>query len=246
MTMLSVKKNIPNFITSLNIASGFTAIIFASHGNILLASWFIAAAMIFDFFDGFAARLLNAYSDMGKELDSLADIVSFGVAPAVILYQLMMKACYPLGQFSQLSIILVLSVMPVCAALRLAIFNLDTSQTTNFKGLATPANAIAVISIVFASSFSDSKIIEFLINSPVAIIIITITLSLLMVSRLDFFSLKVSSLKFKGNESRYLMLVLLVIVFAITKAAGVALIIPVYIIASLTSGWVFRNQGNCS
>ena len=232
-----MKKYIPNFITSLNVASGFTAIISASHGNILIASWFIAAAMIFDFLDGFSARLLKAYSDTGKELDSLADIVSFGVAPAVILYQLIINACSFESQFSQFLIILVLSVMPICAALRLAIFNLDTSQIANFKGLATPANAIAVITLVFASNFSDSETIEFLINSPVAIIIITIILSLLMVSRLDFFSLKISSLKFKGNESRYLMLVLLVIVFAITGIAGAALIIPVYIIASLTSRW---------
>ena len=228
-----MKKYVPNFITSLNVASGFTAIILASNGNTLMAAWFITAAMIFDFLDGFSARLLNAYSDIGKELDSLADIVSFGVAPAVILYQLMMNACPSAG----LPIILILSAMPVCAALRLAIFNLDTSQTTNFKGLATPANAIAVIAMVFASHFSDSEIIAFLINSPAAIIIITITLSLLMVSRLELFSLKVSNLRLKGNESIYLMLVLLVIVFAISGIAGAALIIPVYIITSLTSRW---------
>ena len=232
-----MKKYIPNFITSLNLASGFAAIILASQGSILLAAWFIAAAMVFDFFDGFSARILNAYSDVGKELDSLADIVSFGVAPAIILYQLTMNVCSSVGQFPQLLIILILSIMPVCAALRLAIFNVDTSQTVNFKGLATPANAIAVISMVFASSFSDSEVIAFLINSPAALIIITIILSLLMVSRLELFSLKVSSLKLKGNESRYLMLVLLVIVFAIIGIAGVALIIPVYIIASLTSRW---------
>ena len=232
-----MKKHIPNFITSLNIASGFSAIILASNGNILMASWFITAAMIFDFFDGFSARLLKAYSDVGKQLDSLADIVSFGVAPAVILYQLMINTCFSETQFSQILIILVLSVMPICAALRLAIFNLDTSQTVNFKGLATPANAIAVITLVFASHFSDCEIIAFLVNSPVAIVILTITLSLLMVSRLDLFSLKISSFKLKGNESRYLMLALLVIVFAVIGIAALALIIPVYIIASLTSRW---------
>ena len=232
-----MRKYIPNFITSLNLASGFAAIIFASHGDVLMASWLITAAMIFDFFDGFSARLFNAYSDIGKELDSLADIISFGVAPAIILYQLIINAYTSAGYFSQLLIILILSVMPVCAALRLAIFNLDSSQTTNFKGLATPANAIAVITMVFASNFSDCEIIAFLINSPVAIIIITIILSLLMVSRLELFSLKVSNLKLKGNESRYLMLVLLVIVFAVTGIKGVTLIIPVYIIASLISRW---------
>ena len=234
---LMIKKYIPNFITSLNLVSGFAAIIFASHGDILMASWFITAAMLFDFFDGFSARLLKAYSDIGKELDSLADIVSFGVAPAIILYQLMMNACSSAGHLPQFIIILIMSVMPVCAALRLAIFNTDSSQTTNFKGLATPANAIAVISMVFASNYSDCEVAAFLINSPVAIIIITITFSLLMVSRLELFSLKISSLKFKGNESRYLAIALLIIIFATVGIKGLTLIIPVYIISSLTSRW---------
>ena len=85
-------KHIPNFITSLNLASGFIAIIFAANGDIVTASWFILAAMIFDFLDGFSARLLKAYSDIGKELDSLADVVSFGVAPGLIIYHLLNKA----------------------------------------------------------------------------------------------------------------------------------------------------------
>jgi CDP-diacylglycerol--serine O-phosphatidyltransferase len=87
--MLFKMKYIPNFITSLNLASGFIAIIFAGNGDIVTASWLILAAMIFDFLDGLSARLLNAYSDIGKELDSLADVVSFGVAPALIIYHLL-------------------------------------------------------------------------------------------------------------------------------------------------------------
>ena len=87
-----MKKYIPNFITSLNLASGFFAIIFAASGDTLTASWLIAAAMIFDFADGFAARLLKAYSEIGKELDSLADVVSFGVAPAYLIFILMHNA----------------------------------------------------------------------------------------------------------------------------------------------------------
>jgi len=120
---------------------------------------------------------------------------------------------------------------------RLAKFNIDTRQAASFRGLATPANAIAVISMVFASNYSDCKVAALLINSPVAIIIITVTLSALMVSRLELFSLKVSSLKLKGNEGRYLALALLVVVFAVVGIRGVTLIIPVYIIASLVSRW---------
>ena len=232
-----MKKHLPNLITALNLVSGFAAIIHAGNGDVVAAAWFIAAAMAFDFFDGFAARALNAFSDVGKELDSLADVVSFGAAPATILYRLTVSAYPPEGLFAQLSVIVILSVMPVCAAVRLAKFNIDTRQAASFRGLATPANAIAVISMVFASNYSDCKVAALLINSPVAIIIITVTLSALMVSRLELFSLKVSSLKLKGNEGRYLALALLVVVFAVVGIRGVTLIIPVYIIASLVSRW---------
>ena len=137
-------KHIPNFITSLNLASGFAAIIFAANGNIESASWFILAAMIFDFLDGFSARLLKAYSAIGKELDSLADLVSFGVAPALIIYRLLFDAVslnVPININSEglKSILLMIApaLMVICAAIRLAVFNLDSSQATTFKGLPT-------------------------------------------------------------------------------------------------------------
>jgi len=145
-------KHIPNFITSLNLAAGFIAIIFASNGELVTASWLILAAMIFDFLDGFSARLLNAYSEVGKELDSLADVVSFGVAPGIIIYQLLNES---LSLFSPMIVslngsgfslvLLIPSVMPVCAALRLAKFNTDPSQAKSFRGLPTPANALSYI-----------------------------------------------------------------------------------------------------
>jgi len=234
-----MKKHIPNFITSLNLVSGFIAIILAAQGNIVAASWFIAAAMIFDFFDGFSARLLNAYSDIGKELDSLADVVSFGVAPAVIIYYFLESSVTGALQqqpgFSFL--VLIAAIMPVCAALRLAIFNLDPGQAKSFKGLPTPASAIAVITLVIAEHYSESEFLTTFLGSPVALLLLTITLSLLMVSRLDLFSLKISSLKFKGNEGRYLMVILIIISFVAFGINAAALIIPIYIISSLVSRW---------
>jgi CDP-diacylglycerol--serine O-phosphatidyltransferase len=162
-----MKKHVPNFITSLNLASGFIAIIFAVNGELVTASWLILAAMIFDFLDGFSARILKSYSDIGKELDSLADVVSFGVAPAVIIYYLLRST---LSQYApsivssdsiRATIILLIPViMPVCAALRLAIFNTDETQSTSFKGLPTPASALAVISVVIATHYSDSSILS--------------------------------------------------------------------------------------
>ncbi len=233
-------KHIPNFITSLNLASGFFAIIFASKGDITTASWLILAAMIFDFSDGFSARLLKAYSEIGRELDSLADVVSFGVAPGVIIYQLLSSSLAPAGTISPESLagtlLMILPVlMPVCAALRLAIFNIDTTQATVFKGLPTPANALAVISVVIAAEYSDYAVFSTITGSVPILATSAIILSLLMVSRIPLLSLKVSSLKLKGNEGRYILIGLVLLSLAFFGIAAAPLIIPFYLLASLLS-----------
>jgi CDP-diacylglycerol--serine O-phosphatidyltransferase len=233
-------KHIPNFITSLNLASGFVAVIFASNGDLITASWLIFAAMIFDFLDGFSARLLKAYSEIGKELDSLADVVSFGVAPAIIIYKLLYETIAPVGVmisgFNSVKITLIMilpAIMPVFAALRLAIFNLDSTQATTFKGLPTPANAIAVISLVIAGHYSEAPLFSSITASPLSIILYTLSLSLLMVSRIPLLSLKVSDLKFKGNEGRYILISQIVLAFIIFGTGAAPLIIPIYIVSSL-------------
>jgi len=235
-----MKKHIPNFITSLNLISGFIAIIFAANGDLVTSAWLILSAMIFDFLDGFFARLLKAYSEIGKELDSLADVVSFGVAPAFIIYQLLntsISAGAPMIANSNsafITFILILpAVMPVCAALRLAIFNVDTTQSTTFRGMPTPANAIGVISVVLAEHYSASPLLSSVTGSPLSIILFTIILSLLMVSRIPLLSLKVSNLKFKGNEGRYILIGLSAIAFIIFGIGAAPLILPIYLLASL-------------
>jgi CDP-diacylglycerol--serine O-phosphatidyltransferase len=232
-----MNKHIPNFITSLNLASGFIAILFIAGGDILTGSWLIFAAMIFDFLDGLSARLLRAYSELGKELDSLADVVSFGVAPGFIISKLLYASIS--GSSSGVGFVIITmvipSVMPVCAALRLAKFNIDTTQSTSFKGLPTPANGLAVISIVIAHKYSDSQLFSIFYNSATAIIILTLALSILMVSRIPLMSLKIKNFKVRGNEGRYLLIVLTGISLLIFGVAAVPLIIPVYIIASIAS-----------
>ena len=235
-------RHIPNFITSLNLAAGFFAIIFAANGDLVAASWLILAAMIFDFLDGFSARLLKAYSAIGKELDSLADVVSFGVAPGMIIYQLLnnsMSLFAPMITYSDSVnfpiILLIPVIMPVCAALRLAIFNIDTTQITTFKGLPTPANGLAVISLVIAGHYSHSPIFSSITGSSLFLLIFTIILSLMMVSRIPLLSLKVSNLKVKGNEGIYILVLLILASFAIFGISAAPLIIPLYIIASLIS-----------
>jgi CDP-diacylglycerol--serine O-phosphatidyltransferase len=235
-------KHIPNFITSLNLVSGFIAIIFAANGSLITASWFILAAMIFDFMDGFSARLLKAYSPVGKELDSLADVVSFGVAPGLIIYHLLINSGSSDTQINVNSSVimailfmLIPAIIPVCGAIRLAVFNLDSTQSKSFKGLPIPANALAVISVVIAGHYSTSSIIDSLTGTPLLLIIFTIILSLLMVSRIPLFSLKITNLKLKGNEGRYILLVLILINVAIFGVLALPLIIPLYIISSALS-----------
>jgi CDP-diacylglycerol--serine O-phosphatidyltransferase len=235
-----MKRHIPNFITSLNLTSGFIALIFAFNGYIVAAAWLIVAAMVFDFLDGFSARLLKAYSDIGREFDSLADIVSFGTAPAVIIYQLigsslslsdpMLRNADRPGTYILLMIPV---IMPVFAGLRLAIFNVDTDQKTTFRGLPTPANALAVISLVIANHYSESRIVDTLAGSETFLIILTIVLSILMITRIPLLSLKTTSLKIRGNEGRYMLVILIIMSIVLFGAGGILLIIPLYLAASL-------------
>jgi CDP-diacylglycerol---serine O-phosphatidyltransferase len=233
-------KHLPNFITSLNLASGFISIILLLNGNLITATWMIAAAMVFDFLDGFTARSLKAYSAIGKELDSLADLVSFGVAPGLIIYYLLRMASANNALLlsgapgvDSLILLIIPVAMPVCAALRLAIFNLDSTQTTSFKGLPTPANALAVISLVVGSYYSGSEFLASILRSPLTLIILSLVLSVLMVTRIPFLSLKFSNLFFKGNEGRYVMILVCGVLFGIFGVVALPLIIPVYLIVSL-------------
>jgi len=235
-------KHIPNFITSLNLASGFVAIIFAANGNLVIASWFILAAMIFDFCDGLSARLLKAYSEIGKELDSLADVVSFGVAPGIIIYQLLnssLSLYAPAIVDSDnitVSLILIFPViMPVCGALRLAKFNIDTTQAKTFKGLPIPANALAVISLIIAGHYTQSSVLSSITGSPIILMIFTLVLSILMVTRIPLLSLKISNFNLKGNEGRYILIGLVMISFVILGPMAIPLIIPLYLVSSAIS-----------
>jgi CDP-diacylglycerol--serine O-phosphatidyltransferase len=192
--------------------------------------------------DCFSARLLKAYSPVGKELDSLADVVSFGVAPGLIIYHLLINSGSSDTQINMNSgiintilFMLIPAIMPVCGAIRLAIFNLDSTQATSFKGLPIPANALAVISVIIAGHYSASPLMVSFTGSPLLLVLFTIILSLLMVSRIPLFSLKVTNLKLKGNEGRYILLALILINVAIFGTMALPLIIPLYIISSALS-----------
>lgn len=234
-------KHIPNIITCLNLASGIISIILIMNGNMVMASWLILLAMVFDFLDGFMARLLHAYSELGKELDSLADVVSFGVAPGLIVYSVLIDSFYNESSLFFLNhriltigIVIAVSVfMSVCAGLRLAKFNVDPEQTSSFKGLPTPANALAIISLVISANYSTSALVAELSSSPVILILISLSLSLLMVSRIDLLSLKFRSYGIKGNVPRYALVATTIASLIIAGIAALPVIIPLYILVSV-------------
>ncbi|MDP3441982.1 MAG: CDP-diacylglycerol--serine O-phosphatidyltransferase, partial [Ignavibacteria bacterium] len=146
---MKFKNHIPNFITLLNLLSGCLSILFFSHGQIELASWMIFVAALFDFFDGFVARALKAYSAIGAQLDSLADVVSFGVAPSFLIYSLILNS-HGRQEFMIYDIDLLpltAFLIPLFAAFRLAKFNVDERQTTSFLGLPTPATGLLIASL---------------------------------------------------------------------------------------------------
>jgi len=233
-----LKKHIPNFITTLNLFSGCIGILLAVQNHLEYAAYFIVIAAMFDFMDGMAARLLHVKSEIGKELDSLADVVSFGVLPGIIVYQLMVNSPNAPVAGSYVSIFsLIAFIIPVLSAVRLAKFNLDTRQTTSFIGLPVPANALFLGSlplIQMQARYSDSfSWLTAITDNYYILVVIAIGMSLLLVSEIPLFSLKFRNLKFSDNKPQFILVAFAVIEFAVVTFTAVPLIILAYILLSL-------------
>lgn len=220
---------IPNTITLLNLLSGCLACIFAFRHNEMVGGlygheWvylFIGAAAVFDFCDGAAARLLHQPSPIGKELDSLSDLVSFGLAPAMLMFNLMQ------AQQGQLVWVPYIALMiPAMGALRLAIFNVDDSQATTFRGLPIPANAIFWIG--FCEWMQSYRVYP----GDWVVVLLIILVSLSMVSRMEMFSLKFKNFGLRDNFRRYIILLAAISFVAIYGIAGLAWVIVLYFVLS--------------
>ena len=222
-----MKKHIPNFITLLNLTSGAAGLVFIIKGELNIAIYLVFLSGFFDFLDGYAARLLKAYSDIGRSLDSLADIVSFGVLPAIIAYSALSSGKDDVIIMNYLAWSSLL--IPAFSAIRLAIFNNDDSQQISFQGLPTPANAFLVVSAVFIY-LNGGKLID--INEFVLVIII-VTACFLMVSDIRRFSLK--SLNFTRQTRLILLYFLTASLFLIIflKMEGIFYTILLYILISI-------------
>ena len=225
----STRNNAPNAVTCCNLLSGALACVAAFHAfepwwwglqGYQVAFVLIALAAVFDFFDGFTARLLHAVSPLGKELDSLSDAVSFGLAPGMVLYNMLVQYEPESG------VAYIAMLIPVFGALRLAKFNVSTDQSTTFTGLPIPANAIFWIGFTnfYAEHHADVPVL--------VVIVLVVALSLLMVCNLRMFSLKLHSLSVKENYKQYLLVLAFVICVGFCGVTGLAWAMLFYIVLS--------------
>ena len=217
-----MKKHIPNALTCANLLSGCIGIVFAFKGNLNVAAYAVLVSGIFDFFDGFSARLLNVKSEMGKELDSLADVISFGFLPGVVMFQL-------ITQSNQTTTYLpyVAFLITIFSALRLAKFNIDTRQSEDFIGLNTPMNSLFIVSLPFIQQQYPG-----ILDSTLLLIGITILMSWLLVSEIKIYSLKFGTLNWKDNKVKYIFLMISAVLIAFLKFAAIPIVLILYISSS--------------
>ena len=224
-----MKQHIPNAVTCLNIFSGCVGIVFAFNGNLVFASYAILIAAVLDFLDGMIARRLKAYSELGNQLDSLADMVSFGVLPSVIIYHLFLSSI----EITSLSLISYSAfIIAVFSGLRLAKFNIDTRQSENFIGLPTPANALLIASFPFMMEENNSIFMNYIMN-PNSLLIFSLIMSFLLISEIPLLSLKFKTISFSENALRYILILSSILLILLFQFAAVPIILILYILISL-------------
>ena len=239
---MNIKQYIPNTLTSLNLLSGLVSLTMSFEGKFAQAALFIFIAAVFDFLDGNAARILKAYSELGKQLDSLADMVSFGVAPGIMIYLLLSDNCAgSCNAFERMHITPWLAMLiPVCSALRLAKFNIDIRQEVNFIGMPTPAIAIFFASVPLVrfvqpelfSLIHLDFLVQFFSNTRILTILV-VFFSYLLISDFRIFSMKFKSLAWKGNQLRYILLICSVILLVLFFLSAIPMIIILYVLISI-------------
>lgn len=237
---MSFKQYIPNTLTLSNLLCGVIAVLFAAINQLELAAYFVFGGIFFDYFDGFTARLLNVQGELGKQLDSLADVITSGVVPGIVMFQLIRQS---LGQwvepiwftsFDKLDWLPFLGLLiPLASAYRLANFNIDTRQTNSFIGLPTPALSIFVLSLPLILANESAPLIGSLIKNPITLTLITLIGSYLLNAELPMFALKFKTYQLRGNFIKYIFLALSLLLLIGFKYAAIPLILVLYIIMSV-------------
>lgn len=244
---MNIKKHIPNAITCGNLFCGCLAIVCAFNDNLVWSAYLVGIAAVLDFFDGFVARLLKVGGELGKQLDSLADMVTFGVVPGVVMYHMIRQGIDYKIYFSQgipdTSVVGLITpffpyigfIITVFSGLRLAKFNIDTRQTDSFIGVPTPANSILICSLPLIMEFhrnDHGKFHTFLLN-PYLYISLSIIMSYLLVAELPLFALKFKNFGWGDNKIRYSFLIISVILLIVFQFIAIPFIIFLYIILSI-------------
>ena len=251
-----MKKHIPNLFTLLNLLSGLIALLMAASDRLVYAAGFVVLGIFFDFFDGFFARKFNVTGEFGKQLDSLSDMVTSGVVPGIIMFQLLLYASRQ-RWFMELSceqgswstfeetyyyfVPFVGLLIPLASAFRLANFNIDERQTSSFIGLPTPALALFVISLPLILFYEEASFFSAWIQNVYVLIGITFLGSFLLNANLPLFSLKFKDYGPKGNEFRYVFLILSAGMLLLLSVVAVPLIIVLYIVLSLLQNKKLRS-----
>ena len=249
---MNIRKHIPNLLTLGNLLCGTIATIFAVQGEFVFAALLVIIGILFDFLDGFAARLLHVSGELGKQLDSLADMVTSGVVPGIIMFKLLQDENVfmndnDLNSLEQFSFNFnVNDVLPFLGLLltlgacyRLAKFNIDTRQSDSFIGLPTPAMSLFVISLPLIQEYSSIDFVQNIIANNYFLIAVTIVLTYLMNAELPLFSLKFKEYSVKNNVIKYLFLVVSLCMIIFLQYLSIPLIILVYVILS-----IFSNAAN--
>lgn len=230
-----MKKQLPNFITLCNLFCGTVAIIFAVRGMLDCAALFVAIGIFFDFFDGFFARLLHVKSEMGLQLDSLADMVTSGVVPGIAMFQLLSSSTYVLeteGTFSMLLPYMGLFIS-LGSAYRLANFNIDTRQSTGFIGLPTPANTMFILSLPLILQYQSTEIVVFFLRNTWVLLGITLLSTYMLNANISLFALKFKDYSLKNNIVKYVFLAVCLLLLLVLKVIAIPFIILLYIFLSL-------------
>jgi len=244
---MSVKQFIPNFITLLNMFCGCIAVVFAGHNNFSVTVFFVFLGIFFDFFDGLLARKLEVQSDLGLQLDSLADMITSGLVPGIIMFKLISQVSDPSeflahskqwnsflqNGFKLVPIALIGFLITLASGYRLAKFNIDVDQQTYFKGLPTPANTLLILSLPLILEFQNSVFISGIILNKWFLISLTLVSCFLLNSGIKLFALKFKDYSFKGNVIRYIFILLSMVLLMVLKFIAIPLIIGLYILLSL-------------
>ncbi len=228
----------------MNLLSGLIAVIFAIKGDITFAAFFALLGIFFDFFDGFFARLLNVSGELGKQLDSLADMVTSGVAPAIIMYKLLestqdstlfitVGSWIPVDDKTNYLLPFFGLLLALAAAYRLANFNIDTRQTSSFIGLPTPAMTLVIVSLPLIQTYSNQLFALELIQNKYVLISLTVLLSYLMNANIPLFSLKFKNFGLKDNLIVYIFLLVCILLLVFLQFVAIPLIILIYVILSV-------------